>query len=98
MPSSDDSPHSTLLSTLDDKEIDALYASHRAEFAPHDLSLKKLHALVARARTHGVAMTDSLVNVGVSGVGVRFEMSPGNYGADAGLAKGVDRGTDRAGI
>lgn len=71
----------TLLSRLADAEIDALYARHRAEFEPHKLTLKQLHAMVARVRQTGVAKTDSLVNDGVSGVGMPFEISPGSYAA-----------------
>ncbi|MGO4314048.1 hypothetical protein AB4Z35_30145, partial [Pseudomonas sp. KB_15] len=54
------------LSMLHDGEIAALYARHTSEFTPHGLSLAK---------------TDSLVNEGVSGVGMRFEITPGNFAA-----------------
>lgn len=71
----------TLLSRLADEEIDALYGRHRAEFEPHRLTVKQLHTMVARVRETGVAKTDSLVNEGVSGVGMLFEVSPGSYAA-----------------
>lgn len=71
----------TLLSMLDDGEIAALYARHVAEFEPHGLTLSKLRTLVARTRATGLAKTDSLVNEGVSGVGMRFEITPGNFAA-----------------
>lgn len=71
----------TLLSMLDDGEIAALYARHTSEFTPHGLSLAKLRTLVTRARSAGLAKTDSLVNEGVSGVGMRFEITPGNFAA-----------------
>ncbi|MGO4763597.1 IclR family transcriptional regulator [Cupriavidus sp. 2KB_3] len=71
----------TLLSMLDDGEIAALYARHTSEFTPHGLSLAKLRTLVTRARSAGLAKTDSLVNEGVSGVGMHFEITPGNFAA-----------------
>jgi DNA-binding IclR family transcriptional regulator len=71
----------TLLSMLDDHEIDALYARHLAEFQPNGPNLAQLRGLVARARQQGVTKTDSLVNEGVSGVGMRFELTPGTHAA-----------------
>jgi DNA-binding IclR family transcriptional regulator len=56
-----------------------LYQRHRAEYDAAGLSLPQLRNVVARTRRNGYSETESLVNQGVGGVGVSFEITNGNY-------------------
>lgn len=71
----------TLLSMFSDDDVEALYARHAGEFGPGGPRLPQLKRLLAQTRDQGFANTDSLVTEGVSGVGMSFEISPGNYAA-----------------
>ena len=71
----------TLASRLPDAEIEALHARHRSEFVPTGLSLPKLRSLVATARQQGYSSTTGLVNEGVGGVGMGFELKTGGHAA-----------------
>lgn len=71
----------TLASRLPDAEIEALHARHRSEFLPTGLSLPKLRSLVAAARQQGYSSTTGLVNEGVGGVGMSFELRSGGHAA-----------------
>lgn len=71
----------TLASRLPDAEIDALHARHRSEFLPTGLSLPKLRSLVNAARQHGYSSTTGLVNEGVGGLGMSFELQAGGTAA-----------------
>lgn len=71
----------TLLSRLEDGQIDALYLRHAEEFAPFGYSLPELRAIIAQTRMQGCAMTDGLVTEGVGGVGMSFEISSGGHAA-----------------
>src|SRR5690606_1775285 len=71
----------TLLAQLPDMEIEALYARHIDEFKPYGLTPYQLKRLLLSTKKNGFADTHSLVTKGVSGVGVGFELRPGNYAA-----------------
>lgn len=71
----------TLLSTLPDNEVDALYRRHLEEFKPRGPSVSKLKKLLEETRRHGYADTIDLVTDGVSGVGMRFEIATGSQAA-----------------
>lgn len=71
----------TLLSRLDDGQIEALYARHREEFEPSGPTLPQLRRLVNQTRKLGCAMTDGLVTEGVGGVGMSFDIPIGGHAA-----------------
>ncbi len=71
----------TLLSLSSDEEIEALYARHRDEFKPKGPTLAQVRRLVTQTRKLGYASTDNLVTEGVSGVGMSFQITPGNHAA-----------------
>jgi DNA-binding IclR family transcriptional regulator len=71
----------TLLSTFDDAQIAALYKRHENEFRLRGPSLPALKSLARQTLRQGYADTDSLVTDGVSGVGMRFELSGGSQAA-----------------
>lgn len=70
-----------LLATLDDAEIDAFHARHRAELPPDRKSLPQLRREVAQIRRRGYAITNNLVAEGVGGIGLGFEVTPGTFAA-----------------
>jgi DNA-binding IclR family transcriptional regulator len=71
-----------LLSTLPDKEIAAMYARHREEYAAKGFaSYLALQALAGNAKENGYSKSESLVIEGVSGTGVAFEITPGAFAA-----------------
>ncbi|WP_066736043.1 IclR family transcriptional regulator [Cupriavidus sp. D384] len=70
----------TLLSMLSDVEVLALYQRHQEEFS-RGPSFAKLKRMVGEARERGYADTVDLVTEGVSGVGMRFELSAGSHAA-----------------
>jgi DNA-binding IclR family transcriptional regulator len=65
----------TLLASLSDHAIEALYAKHSEEFKPHRLGLPKLRRLVAATRRQGYSESDGLVTEGVGAVGRSFAAS-----------------------
>lgn len=71
----------TLLSTLTDSQIAALYQRHADEFLLRGSSHPQIKRLVQETRRRGFADTESLVTEGVSGVGMRFELSTGSHAA-----------------
>lgn len=71
----------TLLSTLPDTLVLALYKRHEEEFRPRGPSLYQVKRLVQETRRQGYADTEALVTDGVSGVGMRFELSSGSQAA-----------------
>ncbi|MEB0114530.1 IclR family transcriptional regulator [Variovorax sp. RTB1] len=71
----------TLLSRLEDDQIESLYARHRDEFEPGGPTLPQLKRHVAQTRKQGCAMTDGLVTEGVGGVGMSFEITSGGHAA-----------------
>jgi len=71
----------TLLSRLDDAQIDALHARHRDEFAPRNLTAARLRRLAAQAREQGYSATLGLVSEGVGGVGMSFDLPHGGHAA-----------------
>jgi DNA-binding IclR family transcriptional regulator len=70
-----------LMATLDDAEIEAFHARHKADLPPERNALAYLKRQVAQVRRQGHAFTDNLVADGVSGVGMNFEVTPGTYAA-----------------
>jgi DNA-binding IclR family transcriptional regulator len=71
----------TLLSMYQDSQIESLYQRHQDEFQPRGLGLPQLKRLINDTRHRGYADTDALVADGVSGVGMRFELSTGSQAA-----------------
>lgn len=71
----------TLLSTLPDAEVEALYKRHLDEFKPGGPALAQLRKLLDDTRQRGYADTSNLVTDGVSGVGMRFEIDTGSHAA-----------------
>jgi len=71
----------TLLSMFSDKQIESLYQRHQDEFRPRGPSFPQLKRLINDTRRRGYADTEGLVADGVSGVGMRFELSTGSQAA-----------------
>lgn len=71
----------TLLSTLSEPDVEALYDRHQDEFKPRGPSLPQLKKLLNETRRRGYADTSDLVTDGVSGVGMRFEIDTGSQAA-----------------
>jgi DNA-binding IclR family transcriptional regulator len=87
------------VATLDDAELEAFHARHRAELPPERGSLSHLKRQVAQVRQQGFAFTDNLVADGVGGVGMNFEVTPGTYAAiSVGAIRARMQDERRAGI
>jgi DNA-binding IclR family transcriptional regulator len=85
----------TLLSTLADAQIQALYKRHEDAFSTRGPTYAQIKNLVIQARRRGYADTEGLVTDGVSGVGMRFELSTGSQAAISIAAIGSRMGSDR---
>ena len=70
-----------LLAKQGNAEVDALYQRHVDEFTPYGVTPHKLGNILSTARKLGFSSTQGLVAKGVGGVGVGFELRPGNHAA-----------------
>lgn len=70
-----------LMATLEDAQIESLFARHEAAYAKDGFTLPLMKARIKKARQSGYSeITDTLTN-GVSGVGCVFQASPSSLAA-----------------